>query len=88
MSDFLFHKVSESEKESIKKEAKKIMDDFSKRLSSIKEKIPEPSVEREEFEREEKILDVNISPPARPQGKIELSTKSATSEDEDFRKRF
>ena len=53
MSDFLFHKVSESEKESIKKEAKKVMDDFSKKLSSIREKIPEPSVEREEFEREE-----------------------------------
>ena len=53
MSDFLFHEVSEEEKEDIKKEAKGIMDSFSKKLSSVKEKIPEPIIERENFEREE-----------------------------------
>ena len=53
MSDFLFHEVSESEKEDIKREAKEIMDRFSKKLSKIKEKIPEPIIEREEFERVE-----------------------------------
>ncbi|MBI2043565.1 hypothetical protein HYT25_04205 [Candidatus Pacearchaeota archaeon] len=51
--DFLWHSVSEKEKEEIKNQAKGIMDSFSKKLSSVKEKIPEPSVEREEFERVE-----------------------------------
>ena len=52
--DFLFHKVSEKEKEDIKKEAKGIMDNFSKKLGKVKEKIPEPLIERKDFEREEK----------------------------------
>ena len=51
--DFLWHSVSEQEKEEIKNQAKGIMDNFSKKLSSVKEKIPEPLIEREEFEREE-----------------------------------
>ena len=51
--DFLWHSVSEKEKEDIKKEAKSIMDSFSNKLSVIKEKISEPIIEREEFEREE-----------------------------------
>ena len=53
MTDFLFHKVSEKEKEEIRKEAKEIMDSFSKKLSKVKEKIPEPLIERDEREREE-----------------------------------
>ncbi len=53
-NDFLFHKVSESERESIRKEAKEIMDRFSGRLAKVNEKIPEPLIERKEFEREEK----------------------------------
>jgi Asp-tRNA(Asn)/Glu-tRNA(Gln) amidotransferase C subunit len=51
--DFLFHKVSEKEKEEIKKQAKSIMDKFSEKLSKIDKKIPEPLIERKEFEREE-----------------------------------
>ena len=39
--DFLFHKVSEKEKEEIKKQAKSIMDKFSEKLSKIDKKIPE-----------------------------------------------
>jgi Asp-tRNA(Asn)/Glu-tRNA(Gln) amidotransferase C subunit len=53
MTDFLFHKVSEQEKEEIKEEAKRIMDSFSKKLEKVKDKIPEPLIEREDFEREE-----------------------------------
>ena len=53
MNDFLFHEVSEKEKEEIKKQAKGIMDSFSKKLSAIKEKVSEPIIEREKFEREE-----------------------------------
>lgn len=49
--DFLFHKVSEKEKEEIKRQAKDIMDKFSEKLSKIDKKIPEPLIEREEFER-------------------------------------
>lgn len=52
--DFLFHKVSEKEKEEIRNQAKKIMDDFSKQLSRIDKKtIEEPIIERKEFERQE-----------------------------------
>ena len=49
--DFLFHKVSEKERAEIKKQAKDIMDKFSEKLSKIDKKIPEPLIEREEFER-------------------------------------
>ena len=51
--DFLFHKVSDNEKEEIKKQAKDIMDKFSEKLSKIDKKIPEPLIERDEFERVE-----------------------------------
>tara|TARA_Y100000310_G_C20702929_1_gene831733 strand:- start:11988 stop:12248 length:261 start_codon:yes stop_codon:yes gene_type:complete len=53
MTDFLFHKVSEKEKEKIRKQAKDIMDKFSNKLSKIDKKIPEPLIERAEFERVE-----------------------------------
>lgn len=59
--DFLFHKVSEKEKEEIRKQAKKIMDDFSKQLSRIDKKIEEPLIERKEFERSEKKVKVDES---------------------------
>ncbi len=53
--DFLFHKVSEEEKEKIKKEAKSIMDSFSEKLTRIEKKLPkEDGIERPESEREEK----------------------------------
>lgn len=52
--DFLFHKVSENEKEEIRKQAKDIMSKFSEKLSKIDKKISEPLIERDDFEREEK----------------------------------
>ena len=52
--DFLFHSLSDKEKEDIRKEAKKIIDDFSEKISKVKVPSEEPVVEREEFEREEK----------------------------------
>ena len=51
--DFLFHKVSEKEKEEIKKQAKAIMDDFSKKLSKLDKSTKEPLIEAKEFERSE-----------------------------------
>ena len=51
--DFLFHKVSEEEKEENKKQAKDIMEKFSKKLAKVDKKIPEPLIERKEFERVE-----------------------------------
>jgi Asp-tRNA(Asn)/Glu-tRNA(Gln) amidotransferase C subunit len=71
--DFLFHKVSEEEKEDIKKQAKSIMENFSEKLSKVDDKIPEPHVERDEFEREEE----SVFPPTQPKEK-----------DEDFRERI
>ena len=52
---FIFHSLSDVIREEIKKQAKGIMDSFSKKLSTIKEKIPEPIIERENFERIEEI---------------------------------
>ena len=51
--DFLFHEMSEKEKEEVKKQVNSIIDSFSKKLSTIKEKIDEQFIEREKFEREE-----------------------------------
>ena len=54
MADFLFHKVSEKEKQEIKEQAKSIMDSFSKKLSKIDRKITESLIERDDGEREER----------------------------------
>jgi len=54
MTDFLFHKVSEKEKEEIRKQAKKIINDFSEQLDFVKSKIGELMVERGEGQRDEK----------------------------------
>jgi len=51
--DFLFHEVSEEEKQRIKEQAKKIIDDFSKKLSRIDKETKEPIIEMKEFERSE-----------------------------------
>ena len=51
--DFLFHQVSEKEREEIKKQAKDIMDSFSKKISKVNKKIAEPLIERKESERVE-----------------------------------
>jgi Asp-tRNA(Asn)/Glu-tRNA(Gln) amidotransferase C subunit len=62
MNDFLWHRVSEKEKEEIKKQAKSIMDSFSKKLSKIDRKMDEPLIEREQGERdegEEKCLELD-----------------------------
>ncbi|MFH1801653.1 MAG: hypothetical protein ABH804_02355 [archaeon] len=53
IDDFLYRRVSEEEKEEIKKQARKIMGSFSKKLSKIDKKISEPVVERGTGEREE-----------------------------------
>ena len=50
-NDFLFHEVSDKEKQEIKKQAKQIMDSFSAKLSGIKEKTEEPFIERKDCER-------------------------------------
>ena len=50
--DFLFHKVSEKEREEIKREAKRIMDSFSQKLGKVDLK-EEPIIERELCVREE-----------------------------------
>jgi Asp-tRNA(Asn)/Glu-tRNA(Gln) amidotransferase C subunit len=51
MEDFLFHNISEEEKERIRKEAKKLIDSFSEKISKIKVSEEEPNVRRKEFER-------------------------------------
>lgn len=51
--DFLFHNVSEEEKDKIKRDAKKMIDSFSEKISRVKVSEEEPNVRRKEFEREE-----------------------------------
>ena len=76
--DFLWHKVSESEKEDIRKEAKSIMDSFSEKLSKISsKKLKESLVERDEMEREE-----GIGVPAEIDKKIMF--ENAPEKNEDF----
>ena len=55
--DFLWHKVSEKEKESIKKSAKHILDNFSKKLEKIE--LGEGKVERNEQTRDETKTEVD-----------------------------
>lgn len=77
--DFLFHKVSEKEKEEIRKKAKEIMDDFSKQLSKVDgKKIDEPMIERKEFERQEGKVKVDES------FSREIMFKNAPSKNKDF----
>ncbi len=62
-NDFLWHKVSDEEIEEIKIQAKKIMDNFSKKLESVKVlEIKESKVvlEGERKEKEGKISDPNF----------------------------
>ena len=51
--DFLFHNLSEKEREEIKKQVDDILKSFSAKLSKIEGKIEESYIEREEFERKE-----------------------------------
>ncbi len=51
--DFLWHKVSDEEKKDIQKQAKQIMDSFSKKLSGLDKNTEEPVVERGSGMRDE-----------------------------------
>ncbi len=51
--DFLFHKLSEKEKEEIRKQVNTILESFSVKLSKVGGKVEENLIERKEFERRE-----------------------------------
>jgi Asp-tRNA(Asn)/Glu-tRNA(Gln) amidotransferase C subunit len=51
--NFLFHEVSDKERDEIRKQAKGILDDFSKQLDKVKNKMGDPLIEREFDERGE-----------------------------------
>ena len=51
--DFLFRKLSDKDKEDVKKQVDSILDSFSKKLSQLKEKVDESFIERDDFERKE-----------------------------------
>jgi Asp-tRNA(Asn)/Glu-tRNA(Gln) amidotransferase C subunit len=59
--DFLWHQMSEKEKEEVKKQVDSIIDSFSKKLSTIGGKIEEEFIELEKFEREEEGEPLEIS---------------------------
>jgi hypothetical protein len=51
--DFLFRKLSDKDKEDVKKQVDSILDSFSKKLSQIGKSAEENFIERENFERSE-----------------------------------
>jgi Asp-tRNA(Asn)/Glu-tRNA(Gln) amidotransferase C subunit len=51
--DFLFRKLSDKDREDVKKQVDSILDSFSKKLSQIKINVNESFIERDEFERAE-----------------------------------
>lgn len=59
--DFLWRQMSEKEKEEVKKQVESIINSFSKKLSTIKEKIEEQFIELEKFEREEEGEPLELS---------------------------
>jgi hypothetical protein len=73
--DFLWHKVSDKEKEAIKEQAKAIMDDFSKKLSRVGE-LKEGFIERDECERDE-----DSGKPAEIDRKIMMSNAPKSNKD-------
>ena len=78
MSDFLFHKVSEKEKEEIREKIKAILEDFSKQLSSVENEAGESLIERGEFERPEGSVKPDES------FSREIMFKNAPEKNEDF----
>ena len=74
--DFLWHEVSEEEKERIKKQSKNIMDSFSKKLFNVGE-LKESFIERLGDEREEgKKIDLEMD--------REIIFKNAPNKNKDF----
>ncbi|HLD55616.1 MAG TPA: hypothetical protein VJB35_05135 [Candidatus Nanoarchaeia archaeon] len=51
--DFLWHEVTEEEKEDIRKQANKIIDDFSKQLSKVKLNEDKPIINKDKFLKSE-----------------------------------
>jgi Asp-tRNA(Asn)/Glu-tRNA(Gln) amidotransferase C subunit len=81
--DFLWHKVSDKEKEDIKKQARGIMDSFSKKLSSVESKlVKDVGVEREQDEREE--LETKDDAVGRSSDFKKLMLENAPEKNEDF----
>lgn len=83
MSDFLFHNVSEKEREEIRKEAKEIMESFSKKLAKVDKNLEEHEIDRDVREREEKIgKEEGLNPTIKPQP----PSQDINKEKNDFRK--
>ncbi len=76
--DFLWRQVSEKEKESIKKEAKSIMDNFAKALSKVEKEKAIGEVIRKEQTRKEK------SPVKTDSDFRKVLFSNAPEKDEDF----
>lgn len=75
MTSFLWRKVSEKEREEIKKQAKEIMDSFSGKLDKVG-KVEESLIEREECERQEGGRPMNLD--------REIMFENAPNKNKDF----
>jgi Asp-tRNA(Asn)/Glu-tRNA(Gln) amidotransferase C subunit len=58
--DFLYHQLSEKDKEEIKKQVDGILVSFSKKLNELEEGIKEQDIEREECTRKERTSEKEI----------------------------
>jgi len=58
--DFLWHRISEKEREEIKKQVYKNLEDFSKKLSEIKEEVEPFKIIREKSFRYEEDNEKNL----------------------------
>lgn len=59
MSDFLFHEISEKEREAIRRQAKSIIENFSKELDKVKGKVEESFIEIGDGQRDEGAVKCN-----------------------------
>jgi len=75
-NEFLNRKLTEKEKEGIKKQAKEIMDNFASKLSEIKKRKKE-TISEKEFERKEGINNKNFIDK-------EIMFQNAPNKNEDF----
>jgi len=82
--EFLWHKISEKEKEEIKKQVSLNLKSFSKKLSEIKEEFQESFIIREESYRLEKEKDENLEEEIKEKEKFKkLILNNAPNKDED-----
>ncbi len=82
--DFLYHKLNEKDKEEIRLQVKGILEDFSKKLSRIKEEVKEQTIERPVSTRKEKQSQSENSDSSSNSFSRKKMFENAPNKDDDF----